>query len=76
MAGLASYGSALCAGRAYRATEQDWDELREKSFPNRIFDSIDALENHLEQALHDMELELKRVRSIVAWPWIIVSLPN
>jgi len=56
--------------------EHLWDELREKSFHNRVFDSIDALEDHLEQALHDMELDLERVRSIVAWPWIINSLPN
>lgn len=56
--------------------EHLWDELREKSFHNRVFDSIDALENHLEQALHDMELDPERVRSIVAWPWIVNSLSN
>jgi transposase len=27
-----------------------WDELREKSFHNRVFGSLDALENHLEVA--------------------------
>ncbi|MBA3755643.1 MAG: transposase [Nitrosomonas sp.] len=31
-----------------------WDELREKSFHNRVFDSLDALENHLETALYNM----------------------
>lgn len=31
--------------------ENLWDELREKSFHNRVFDSLDALENHLEAAL-------------------------
>jgi hypothetical protein len=30
--------------------ENFWDELREKSFYNRVFDSLDALENHLEAA--------------------------
>lgn len=53
-----------------------WDELREKSFHNLVFDSIDALEGHLESALREMENDLARVRSIVAWPWIIKSLVN
>ncbi|SFM43063.1 DDE superfamily endonuclease [Nitrosomonas communis] len=30
--------------------ENLWDELREKSFHNRVFDSLGALENHLEAA--------------------------
>jgi transposase len=54
--------------------EHLWDELREKSFHNRVFDSLDALENHLEAAMHDMEKDHERVHSIVAWPWIINSL--
>ncbi len=54
--------------------EHLWDELREKSFHNLVFDSIDALEGHLESALREMESDLARVRSIVAWPWIIKSL--
>lgn len=54
--------------------EHVWDELREKSFGNLVFDSLDSLENHLEAALLAMELDQKRVRSIVAWPWIINSL--
>ena len=54
--------------------EHLWDELREKSFHNLVFDSIDALEGHLESALREMENDLARVRSIVAWPWIIKSL--
>ena len=53
-----------------------WDDLREKSFHNRVFESIDALEIHLADALRDMELDHQRVRSIVAWPWIINALEN
>jgi len=56
--------------------EHIWDDLREKSFHNRVFDSIDALENHLEVSLREMECNRKRVRSIVAWSWIINSLLN
>jgi len=54
--------------------EHVWDDLREKSFHNRVFESIDALENHLEASLRAMECDTERVRSIVAWPWIINSL--
>lgn len=54
--------------------EHIWDDLREKSFHNRVFESIDALEDHLEIALRDMENDKHSVHSIVAWPWIINSL--
>lgn len=56
--------------------EHLWDNLREKSFHNRVFDSLDVLEGHLETALRDMETNHQRVHSIVAWPWIIKALPN
>ena len=39
-----------------RKTQSVWDELREKSFHNLVFDGIDALEGHLEYALREMEL--------------------
>ncbi|OCB01314.1 transposase [Acidithiobacillus ferrivorans] len=50
--------------------EHVWDELREKHFHNRVFDSIGALEDHLEAALRAFENDPKRLRSIVSWPWI------
>ena len=54
--------------------EHVWDELREKRFHNHVFDSLDALEDHLEIALRDFELDVPRIQSIVAWPWIIDAL--
>jgi hypothetical protein len=54
--------------------EHVWDDLREKFFHNWVFESIDALENHLEASLRHMEGDKDRIRSIVAWPWIINSL--
>jgi len=54
--------------------EHLWDELREKAFGNRVFNSLDALEDHLEASLRIMEHDTPRVHSIVAWPWIINSL--
>ncbi|SFJ01866.1 hypothetical protein SAMN05428978_10836 [Nitrosomonas sp. Nm34] len=54
--------------------ENIWGKLREKSFHNRVFDSLDTLENHLEAAMRDLEKNRECVHSIVAWPWIINSL--
>jgi transposase-like protein len=56
--------------------EHLWDELRAKSFHNRVFDSIASLEKHLEQALADFEQSPKRARGIAGWPWIISALSN
>lgn len=54
--------------------EHLWDELREKAFANRVFNSLHALEDHLEASLRVMENDTPRVHSIVAWPWIMDSL--
>jgi transposase-like protein len=56
--------------------EHLWDDLREKSFHNRVFDSIASLEKHLEQALADFEQSPKRARGIAGLPWIISALSN
>ena len=56
--------------------ENIWDEVREKYFHNRVFDSIDALENHLSLALKHMEENPETIHSIVAWPWIMKALKN
>ena len=56
--------------------EHLWDELREKAFHNRVFNSIDALEDHLEVSLRTLENDPERVHSIVAWPWILDSVRN
>ncbi len=54
--------------------EHLWDDLREKFFHNRVFDSIDALEIHLADALLAYENNPSRVKSITAWDWIINAL--
>ena len=54
--------------------EHIWDDLREKAFHNRVFENIDGLENYLETSLRELEQDMERVRSIVAWPWIINAL--
>jgi len=56
--------------------EHLWDELREKFFHNRVFDSIDALEDQLVQGLRHLETHPCLVRSITAWDWIINNVSN
>jgi len=56
--------------------EHFWDELREKFFHNRVFKSLDALEDHLALALKTLEENPNTVSSIVSWPWIIGPLLN
>jgi hypothetical protein len=51
--------------------EHIWDELREKCFHNKVFNSLDALEDDLAMALLAMENTPEVVKSIAAWPWII-----
>jgi transposase len=54
--------------------EHVWDELREKSFHNKAFDSLDALEDQLETGLLALENDQPRVKSIVSWDWIVNAL--
>ena len=58
--------------------EHLWDELREKHFHNRVFDSIDALEDQLVSALRSLEDAPDRVQSMTARDWITnaVSIAN
>jgi transposase len=56
--------------------EHVWDELREKFFHNRVFKSLDALEDHLTLALKSLEENPDTVSSIVSWPWIMGVLLN
>lgn len=56
--------------------EHLWDELREKHFHNQAFDSMDALEEQLVDALKNLESTPERVKSITAWDWIINAVSN
>ena len=58
--------------------EHLWDELREKHFHNRVFDSIDALEDQLVSALRNLEDAPDRVQSMTARDWTTnaVSIAN
>lgn len=56
--------------------EHVWDELREKFFHNRAFDTLEALERHLEGALKSFETSPERMHSITGWDWIINCVSN
>ncbi len=53
--------------------EHIWDELREKNFHNRVFPSLDALEDNLVDALKALEEDPDTAHSIVSWSWIMVA---
>lgn len=54
--------------------EHVWDELRKKFFHNRAFESLYALEAHLEAALCQMESSQAGMQSIAGLGWIISRL--
>ena len=54
--------------------EHLWDEIREKEFPNRVFDSLEGVKKQLRSGLIRLALDGARVRSITAWPWIVTLI--
>lgn len=51
--------------------EHVWDELREKEFPNRVFDSMDGVIAQLRSGLPRLAANTQALRSLTAWPWIV-----
>ena len=51
--------------------EHVWDELREKEFPNRVFDSLEGVIAQLQQGLPRLASNTQGLRSLTAWPWIV-----
>lgn len=51
--------------------EHIWDEIREKWFENKGFDSLAAVENTLVDALSTLEQEQKRVLGLTGFEWIV-----
>jgi transposase len=50
--------------------EHLWDEVREKWFANRVFASLQAIEDHLVTALQTLEEDRRRVASLSGFDWI------
>jgi hypothetical protein len=51
--------------------EHVWDELREKEFPNRVFNHMDAVMKQLRTGLPRLTKDPHCLRSLTCWPWII-----
>jgi hypothetical protein len=51
--------------------EHVWDELREKEFPNRVFESMDGVMAQLQAGLPRLAAHPAGLRSLTAWPWIV-----
>jgi transposase len=56
--------------------EHVWDEVREKWFANRVFASMDAVEEQLITALKALEGNMARVASLTGFEWIKNVLSN
>ncbi len=56
--------------------EHIWDELREKYFHNRAFESLEALEDPRVIGLRALESNHERVKSITGWKYIINAISN
>ena len=55
--------------------ENIWEELREKNFDNKVFDSLDALEEQLFQGLRHLVDHPEITKSIAGWKWIVNAIP-
>ena len=55
-------------------TEAIWDEMREKFFPNLVFDSLEAVEEKLIESTLHFEKNPKIVQSITGFKWIVKAL--
>ncbi len=51
--------------------EHIWDEIREKWFANKVFDSLDTVEDTLVHALATLEQDKKRVLGLTQFDWIV-----
>lgn len=54
--------------------ENVWKELKAEGFYNRVFESMDEVEDFLEKALRNFENSSTRLKSLTAYPWIISAL--
>jgi len=54
--------------------ENIWEELREKGFDNKVFDSLDALEEQLLLGLKHLEDHPEITKSIAGWSWILNAI--
>jgi len=54
-------------------TEHIWDEIREKNFHNKIFDSLDKTMDKVCEGLNDLEANPEYVKSMTFFPHLNVT---
>ena len=54
--------------------EHIWDDIREKHFPNRVFNSLDSLMEKLCKALNALENDPERITSMTFFPHLRVVI--
>ena len=53
--------------------ERLWDELREKEFANKVFDSLDSAIAQLALGMWRLENSPTALHSLTGWSWILES---
>lgn len=56
--------------------EHLWDEMREKHFANRVFESMGAVIAQALTGLVEWKASPEAVRSLAGWPWILQALQS
>jgi transposase len=56
--------------------EHLWEEMREKWFENKVFDSLDSVEDTLVTALASLEKDKKKVKGLTGFDWIVSICMN
>ena len=56
--------------------EHVWDEIREKGFANRYFETLEAVEAQLKTQLELLGADTPRLRSLCLFDWIKTALLN
>lgn len=54
--------------------ENVWSELKKQGFYNRVFDTLDAVEEQLVRVLRVFEQQADRLKSLTCWDWIETAL--
>lgn len=54
--------------------EHLWDEMREKWFSNRTFESMGEVIETMVSSLQSLETDRERIKSISGFPWILDAL--
>jgi transposase len=54
--------------------ENVWGQIKQEGFYNRVFDSLDAVEEQLVRVLRQFEQQAQRLKKLTAFDWIINAL--